>query len=718
MPARAIILTGMLWALAAKASAAADVTWPAFDPPSAPPVEVEEVWHGETIRESYRWLEDTASPESQAWIEGQAQAARALLDQLPLREAFRKRLEEVWDYDKHGLPTLRGGRLFYSRKTGLQNQAVHYWREDAPGAEEKTLLDPNTLSADGTVAIAGFSINPVGDKIAYGISQAGSDWQVWKILDVAAGRTLEDELKWVKFSGASWAADGSGFYYCRYDAPQDEAALKAANVNQRVWFHRIGTPQSEDTLIHEQPDKPQRMFGCFETEDGAHRLLYASEGSAGKNAVFIASRQEDGTFEPFRDLLPHFDADYDFIGNDGGTLYFKTDKDAPRGRLIAIAAADPAPEKWRTVVPEAASVLQSVRYVGGRFIAQLLVDAHDEVHVFDRDGKKIGGVPLPNMASVGGFGGKQSDTEVFYVINGYTLPPEIFRYKVSTGESTSWQKTAVPFAVDSFVTEQIFATSKDGTRVPAFVTRRKDMPLDGANPTILYGYGGFNISLGPGFSPGLATWLEKGGVYVVANLRGGSEYGEEWHRGGQRLNKQNVFDDFIAVAERLIALDYTSPAKLAISGGSNGGLLVAACLQQRPELFAAAAPAVGVHDLLRFQRFTIGWAWQDEYGFPEKDKADFDNLRRLSPYHNVQPGTPYPPTLILTADHDDRVFPAHSYKFAAAMQAVQTPEQRTGTPAVLRIETKAGHGAGTPTAKIIALEADRYAFFAQALGMK
>ncbi len=696
--------------IASSTAGAAD--WPAFSPPAAKKGDTVDTLHGVKVPDPYRWLESTETDEAKAWIETQATAARKLLGALPARETFRKRLEALWNYDKHGLPRALGGRLFYSKKTGLQNQSVHYWRP-ASGGEEKVLLDANTLSADGTVAVSDVSVSEDGKYFAYSTSASGSDWEEWRVIEVSTGKTLPEVLKWVKFSGASWSADGRGFYYNRYAAPKTGEEYKAENLHQKVWFHVVGTPQEQDTLVYERPDQPKWMFGVGESEDGRFRLMDVDQGAASKNAVFIAERKGDGTFGEFRPLMDAFDARYRFVGNEAGTLFFFTDKDAPRGRLIAVEAGMPAPADWKTLVPESKSALQSVSWLGGRFIAQYLTDAHDEVRLFDRAGKPAGEVALPDLGAVGGFGGRQADTETYYVVTGYTRPASIFHYDVATGKSTPWWQAKVDFDPAAFTTEQVFYTSKDGTRVPMFVVHRKDLPKGEPRPTVLYGYGGFNISLGPSFSPSLVAWLEKGGVYAVANLRGGGEYGEEWHSAGQRLKKQNVFDDFIAAAEHLVREGRTTPAQLGISGGSNGGLLVAACLLQRPDLFGAASPEVGVHDLLRFQKFTIGWAWQDEYGHPETDEADFKNLLKLSPVHNVKPAN-YPATMVQTADHDDRVFPAHSFKFGAALQAAQQGK----APIILRIETKAGHGAGTPTSKLIESAADEWAFFAKALGLK
>lgn len=700
---------------ASLSSAVADPApaWPPFTPPATRTVEVEEEWHGIKVRDPYRWLEDTESPEVQAWIDAQANAARQWLEALPLRTAFKKRLEELVNYDKHGLPRRLGGRLFYSRLSGLQNQAVHYWRDDVPGAEERLLLDPNTLSEDGTVSVSSFSVSPDGRYVAYGLAHSGSDWQEIRVLEVDSGKTLAEELKWVKFSRASWAADSQGFYYSRYDEPAADA-LKAKNEHHKIWYHRLGTSQAADKLIHHRPDQPEWLLGGGETEDGQFLLISASKGAAGNNAVFYAERQEDGSWGEVKEIRAGFDARYHFVGNDGRVFYFNTDYEAPRGRLVAMELGRFSPEAWRTIIPESSSVLQTVSYVGGKFIASYLVDAHDEVVIYDRDGKKVRDLPINNFAAVGGFGGKQSDEEVFYLETGFTQPAEIYRYRIADGKTESWQKTQVPFDTEGFVTKQLFYHSKDGTRVPLFVVHQKGLTLNGQNSTLLYGYGGFNHAMTPSFFAGLMAWLERGGVYAVACLRGGSEYGEAWHEAGKRLKKQNVFDDFIAAAEYLVAEKYTSPSRLVIQGGSNGGLLVAACLLQRPDLFAAAAPSVGVYDMLRFHRFTIGYAWQDEYGYPETNEADFKNLLSYSPLHNVKPGVSYPPTLIMTADHDDRVFPAHSFKFAAALQAAQA----SPAPVVLRVETKAGHGAGTPTAKMIESMADRFAFFAEATGMK
>ena len=671
-----------------------------------------ETIHGVTVPDPYRWLEDIDSPETKKFVEAQAAMARKYLDGLPTRGSFKSRLEEVWNYDRHGVPRLAGDRLFYSRRTGLQNQSVFHWRENRPGSAEKTLLDVNTLSADGTVAVGGESVSDDGRYWAYSVSKAGSDWQEWQVMDVTTGKPLPDVIKWVKFSHASWTRDSTGFYYGRYDEPKPGQELKEVNINQKLFHHRLGSPQAGDRLIYSRPDQPQWQFGGSETDDGRFLMIEVTKGAATKNALFYRDLKA-GADSPVVELLKDFDARYDFVGNDDSVLYLFTDKDAPRGRLIAIDTRNPAPSAWKTVIPESTATLQSVSYLGGKFIAQRLVDAHDEVRLFDRDGRETGTVSVPALSSVSGFGGRQNDRETYYYVTGYTLPGEIFHYDVTTGRSESIWTPKLKFDPALFATEQVFYPSRDGTRIPLSLIHKKGLKRDGTAPTILYGYGGFNIPLTPAFSPSLIPWLEKGGVYAVANLRGGGEYGEEWHEAGKRLKKQNVFDDFIAAAEFLVKEKWSGPGKVGIAGGSNGGLLVGACVLQRPDLFGGAVADVGVHDLIRFPKFTIGWAWQDEYGFPEKDADEFKNLLKLSPYHNVKPGLKLPPTMIATADHDDRVFPAHSFKFGAALQAAQTGD----APIVLRIETKAGHGAGTPTSKTIDTAADRFAFFAHSLGL-
>jgi prolyl oligopeptidase len=676
--------------------------------PEARRTDVTESLHGQTIPDPYRWLEDLDSPETTAWVKAQQALTEAFLSKIPERETLKKRLTEAWDYDKHGLPSLIAGRLFYSRKTGLQNQGIHYWREDKPDAQEILLLDPNTLSPDGTVAVSGTSISEDGQFFAYSLSESGSDWTTWYVIDVTTGKRLPDEIKWVKFSGATWLPDSSGFYYSRYAAPTPGQELKDTNLNQKLYLHRLGDPQDKDQLIYERPDQPKWGFGAGLTEDDRYLILHVWAGAGSKNALFYRDLKA-GPDSPIIELFSAFDARYDVVGNDGPIWFLVTDKDAPNSRLVAIDLAKPEPENWTDLLPEQKQPLQSVSYLSGSFIASYMTDAHDEVRLFDREGKALGKVDVPPLSSTGGFGGRQDDTQTFYAVSSYTSPGALYRYDVIKNESSLFWQPDFPIPLDPFTTELLFYPSKDGTRVPLFLTRKKDAPRDGSVPTILYGYGGFNISLTPGFSPAISVWLEQGGAYAVACLRGGGEYGETWHEAGQKQRKQNVFDDFISAAEFLIQEKRTSKEKLVIKGGSNGGLLVAAVTNQRPDLFAAAAPAVGVMDMLRFHKFTIGWAWQDEYGSPDQEE-DFKTLRAYSPLHNLRTDAPYPPMLVETADHDDRVFPAHSFKYGAALQHAQIGP----APVLMRIESKAGHGAGKPTTKVIEAQADEYAFFLNA----
>ena len=689
-------------------SPAADPT-PKLPYPDARRADTVESLHGESVPDPYRWLEDIDSKETVAWVQAQQQLTESFLSRIPERETLKKRLTEAWDYDKHGLPRKIANRLFYSRKTGLQNQGVHYWREDAPQAVERLLLDPNQLSDDGTVAVSGTSVSDCGKYFAFSLSESGSDWTTWHVIEVDSGKQLPDALKWVKFSGASWAPDSSGFYYSRYPAPAEGQKLKDTNLNQKLYFHRLGDPQEKDTLIYERLDHPKWGFGAGVTDDDRFLVLHVWEGAGSKNALFYRDLQA-GAESPVVELFSAFDARYDVVGNDGAVWYVLTDKDAPNSRLVAIDLAKPDPAHWKDILPEQKQPLQTASYLSGRFIASYMTDAHDEVRLFDRNGQSLGKVDVPSLSSVGGFGGRQTDTESFYAVSSYTSPGALYRYDVTRNHSELFWEPDFPVPLQDFTTDLLFYTSKDGTRVPLFLTRRKDAPRNGSVPTILYGYGGFNISLTPGFSPAVAVWLEQGGAYAVACLRGGGEYGETWHEAGQKHRKQNVFDDFIAAAEFLIAEKHSSREKLVIKGGSNGGLLVGAVVNQRPDLFAAAAPSVGVMDMLRFHQFTIGWAWQDEYGSPDKPE-DFRILRNYSPYHNLKPGTPYPPILVETADHDDRVFPAHSFKYGAALQHAQAGP----APVLMRIESKAGHGAGKPTAKVIEAQADEFAFLLEAV---
>jgi prolyl oligopeptidase len=674
--------------------------------PSAPRGDVVDVYHGHAVPDPYRWLEDGDAPAARAWIEAEAEYTERFLAAIPARAAIRKRITALWDYERFGLPRRAGDAYVYSKNTGLQSQAVVYVAPTLDG-EARVLIDPNGFSTDGTVALAGTSFSDDGRYVAYATSASGSDWMTWRIREIASGADLNDEIRWSKFSGASWRRDGSGFYYSRYAEAVAPTQFKDENYNHKVYFHRIGTSQSADVLVYERLDHPDWSLNAYVTEDDAWLIVRASLGTDPNNYVFVCDlRQPESRIV---DLLVDGDAAYDFAGNVGDRFLFRTTKDAPRGRIVALDIRDP---KLLEIVPECDDSLEDVALFDGQLILAYLHDAHSVIRRTTLAGEPLGDLALPGLGTASGFGGKQHDRETFYAYTSYTTPASIYRLDLTTGESARVFAPAVAFDPNAFESEQVFYTSKDGTRIPMIVTRKAGAPRDGSVPTILYGYGGFNISLTPAFSPATLAWMELGGAFAVANIRGGGEYGEAWHLAGTKSAKQNVFDDFIAAAEHLIAQEYTSRAKLAIFGGSNGGLLVGACLVQRPELFGAAIAAVGVLDMLRFQKFTIGWAWTPDYGSSDEPDA-FAYLLAYSPLHNLRAGTAYPPTLIVTADHDDRVFPAHSFKFAAALQAAQAGD----APVLIRIETKAGHGAGKPTGKVIEEAADRLAFLVKVLGV-
>ncbi|MFN6535056.1 MAG: prolyl oligopeptidase family serine peptidase [Nostoc sp. EkiNYC01] len=667
-------------------------------------------YHGTLVTDAYRWLENPDSQETRIWIEAQNKVTFGYLSEIPAREKIKQRLTKLWDYEKYSIPFKEGERYFYFKNDGLQNQSVLYTLKSLD-AEPRVLLDPNKLSEDGTVALSGLSISEDGKLLAYGISTSGSDWQEWKVRDVETGEDLQDRLQWIKFSGASWTHDSQGFFYSRYDEPNEKTRLEDVNYYQKLYYHQLGKPQSEDVLIYHRPDRKEWGFSGDVTEDGRYLIISVWLGTDSKNLVFYKDLTNSDA--EVVELINQFEADYSLIDNDGSVFYFRTDLNAPRGRLIAIDTNKPARENWQEIIPQTVETLESVGILNHQFVADYLKDAHSQIKIFDLKGEFIREVELPGLGSAGGFGGKRYDTETFYSFTSYTIPGTIYRYDMVTGKSEIFREPKVDFHPDDYETKQVFYHSKDGTRVPMFITHKKGIKLDGNNPTYLYAYGGFSVSQTPGFSVSLLVWMEMGGVYAVPNLRGGGEYGEEWHQAGMKEKKQNVFDDFIGAAEWLIANKYTQTDKLAIAGGSNGGLLVGACMTQRPDLFGAALPAVGVMDMLRFHKFTIGWAWTAEYGSPDNPE-EFPVLYAYSPLHNLKPDTAYPATLITTADHDDRVVPAHSFKFAAALQANHTGD----APVLIRIETKAGHGAGKPTAKIIEEAADKWAFLVRTLNVE
>lgn len=692
---------------------------PPMQYPETETVPVVDTYHGHEVADPYRWLEDTESEKTAAWVAAQNDVTRRYLDALPSRAPMRQRLERLWNYERYGVPLRRGSTVFFTHNDGLQDQSVLY-KADSPQAERQPLLDPNTLSDDGTVALSDWVPSEDGTLLAYGLADGGSDWRTWRVRNVTDGSDLDDEVRWVKFSRVAWKHDNSGFFYARYDAPEEGEELTGTNENQKLYFHRVGTSQDEDELIYHRPDEPKWGFFPRVSDDGQTLVIENWKGSEPQNQIFVADLTAPEI--EVRPLIEGFDAEYDLAASDGETLFFVTDHEAAKRRLIAVDlkqpdGADQADgagqtdrEGWREVLPETDDVLESVSLFGETFYAQYLKDARGKVTRHRLDGSMLDAFELPGVGSVGGFGGRRDAPETFYSFTNYVTPTSIYRLDLDTGDRELWRRPEVPFAGEDYITEQRFATSADGTRVPMIVTRHRDTELDGENRTLLYGYGGFNISLTPAFSPARAAWLDGGGILAVANLRGGGEYGREWHEAGMRLEKQNVFDDFIAAAEFLIDENYTRPDRLAIEGRSNGGLLVGAVMTQRPELFGACLPAVGVMDMLRYHRFTIGWAWVTEFGSSD-EAGQIENLLSYSPLHNLEVGTCYPATLITTADRDDRVVPGHSFKFAAALQAAQGCEH----PTLIRIETRAGHGAGTPVSKKIDEYADLWAFLIENL---
>lgn len=677
--------------------------------PTTKTVDQVDDFHGTSVEDPYRWLEDDVreSEDVAAWVAAQNKLTFDYLKKIPGRDAVEKRITELWNYEKISAPSKEGGRYYFFRNDGLQNQSVLYMQESLD-AEPEILIDPNSWSKDGTVALSGTEMSDDGRYAAYGIQDGGSDWRTWRIMEIESRQLLDDELKWIKFSGIAWTPDSKGFYYSRYDEPQEGAEFQSLNLNQKVFYHVVGTPQSEDRLVYERPDEPEWGFNAEVSEDGNYLILTVWKGTDDRYRVYTQDLK-DADAKPVA-LIDNFEYEYSFVGNEGSLLMFQTNLDAPLRRIIGIDLKKPDPENWIEIVPETKDTLTSAGIVGNMIVGRYLKDARTQVRLYSMQGKFVRDVEFPGIGSASGFGGKREDTETFYSFSSFATPPSTYRYDMQTGTSTLLRQAAVKFNPGDYETKQIFYTSKDGTKVPMFICHRRGLKLDGTNPTLLYGYGGFNISLLPRFSVSRLSWMEMGGVFAMANLRGGGEYGEPWHKAGTKLQKQNVFDDFIAAAEWLIDSKYTSPKKLAIQGGSNGGLLVGACLTQRPDLYGACLPAVGVMDMLRFHQFTAGRFWTDDYGCADNPE-EFAALVKYSPYHNLKGGVQYPATLVTTADTDDRVVPGHSFKFAAQLQASQS-----GTaPTLIRIETRAGHGSGKPTAKIIEEVADQWAFLAKNL---
>jgi prolyl oligopeptidase len=663
-------------------------------------------YFGTTIADPYRWLENDTSAETKAWVTAENKVTQNYLEQIPYRPDIKKRLTEIWNYPKESAPFKVGEYYFFAKNDGLQNQSIWFIKKGLEGKEE-VFLDPNTLTADGTAAVSLLGFSHDKKYVAYSIAQAGSDWSNIYVMEIATKMKLGDELKWTKFSGAAWKGDG--FYYSKFDEPAKGTDFSAANKYQKVYYHKLGDLQKNDLLIFEDKTNPNLYFGASVTEDERFLIIYANAGTSGNALYYQDLKTPDSKIAP---LIKGYENNHNVVDNIGDKLLVNTDLGAENKQIVLIDPKNADPKNWQKIIPESKLALEGIGTGGGFLWATYLKDASTNIIQFDLTGKKTGDVKLPAIGTVSGFGGYKEDKEFFYTFTNFTTPSTTYRYDVSKGESVLYKKSEIKLNTDDYETKQVFYPSKDGTKVPMFIVHKKGIKLDGNNPVYLYAYGGFQISLTPAFSLSRMLFLEHGGIYVQPSLRGGSEYGEAWHKGGMLAKKQNVFDDFIAAAEYLVKEKYTNPSKIAISGGSNGGLLVGACMTQRPDLFKVALPAVGVLDMLRYHKFTVGWGWAVEYGTSDK-KEDFDYLIKYSPLHNVKNGVNYPATLITTADHDDRVVPAHSFKFAATLQGKYKGEN----PVLIRIETKAGHGAGKPTTKLIEEAADVWSFVFQNLGM-
>jgi prolyl oligopeptidase len=672
-------------------------------------------YHGTPVADPYRWLEELGSAETQAWIDAQNSLSSGWLAGARQREAIRSRLTQLLNYPRVSLPLREAGQLFYRKNSGLQKQAPLY-RRPALASEPTLLLDPNALSADGSLSLADWSPSPDGRYLAYALSEGGADWAEVRVREIESGRELPDRVRWFRFSSISWTKDGKGFFYARFPEPPAGEALSAELRDHQLWYHHAGTPQQQDRLVYWRRELPRYFVGAGVSEDGRYLIVTLNQGTDPKNRLLYADLGDPlrpDVAAPVQPLVDEDLAELSVLGNDGPVLYVRTDLDAPRRRVVAIdLRQDASPRRWREVVPESSDPLESASIVAGRLFAQYLVDVKSEVRIFSLDGQPQGTLPLPGLVSVAAMSGRQHDRELFYVVTSPLYASTVLHYDVDAGSTSPFDAARPPFDPERYETRQVFYCSKDGTRIPMFITCRKGLALDGSHPAWLYGYGGFSISMTPFFRTDLPAWLEMGGVYAQPSLRGGAEYGEEWHRAGMLERKQNVFDDFVAAAEYLVREGYTRSSRLVIEGGSNGGLLVGAVMTQRPELFAVAVPEVGVLDMLRYDRFTGGAAWAVEYGTAQ-DPRQFAFLHAYSPLHNLKPGTCYPATLIVTADHDDRVVPSHSFKFAAALQAAQGCEK----PVLIRVERKASHGY-RPTDKLIDERTDILAFVAEQLGLE
>lgn len=667
--------------------------------------EVDE-YFGTKVADPYRWLENDTSAETGEWVKAQNEVTYGYLEQIPYRKDLRNRLTELWNYEKYSAPFKRGDYTYFYKNDGLQNQSVIY-RQKGDDADPEVFLDPNTFSENGTTSLAGLSFTKDGSMAAYQISEGGSDWRKVIVINTETMEQIGDTLFDVKFSGLSWRGN-EGFYYSSYDKPKDGSELSGITNQHKLYFHELNTPQSEDKLIFGGAETPRRYIGGYVTEDGSYLVISASVSTTGNELYIKDLRRADSEIIA---IVEGYDSDQYVIHTEGDKLFIETNKDAPKGRVVSTSINDPSPETWTDVIPETENVL-SAGTAGGKMFATYMVDATNRVYQYNLNGEQEREIELPGLGSAGGFGGRMEDEELYYTFTSYVYPPTIFKYDIASGSSELYKESGVDFDPEQFESTQVFYESKDGTKVPLIITHKKGIELNGQNPTLLYGYGGFNVSLTPYFSTSNIVFLENGGVYAVANLRGGGEYGEEWHEAGMKMNKQNVFDDFIAAAEYLISKKYTSSDHLAIAGGSNGGLLVGATMTQRPDLMAVAFPAVGVLDMLRYHKFTAGAGWHTDYGTSDESKEMFEYLYAYSPVHNLVDGTDYPATMVTTGDHDDRVVPAHSFKFAARLQEAHNGDD----PVLIRIETDAGHGAGKPTSMIIEEQADKWAFLFWNLG--
>jgi prolyl oligopeptidase len=671
-------------------------------------------YSGTKVADPYRWMESLDAKDVADWVSAENAVTEPYLGSLPLREHFKKRLTELWNYPRIGLPALESGHIFYARNSGLQKQAPVFVRAGID-ADPLLVIDPNVISTDGSVSLSEWSPSPDAKLFAYGLSEGGADWRTIHVRDITTGKDLQDEVRWMRFSNLSWTKDSKGFFYSRYPEPPKNKVLEAALSGHAVYYHRVGTPQSSDTLIYERKDLPRWVIDAVVTEDGRYLLITMAEGAENRNRLYyadLANPRSPNVTAAIKPVVESDDAEYAPVGNNGSVIYVRSDKNAPNRIVAAVDLKDPAPHALKTVVPERKEAIENVAVIGGRLVAQYLVDVQSRLLMFDLNGASAGELTLPGTGTINGVSGRQDSPDVWYSFTSPLTPSTVYVYTPSSSKSQSFEAAKPPVDTSGFETKALFATSKDGTRVPFFLTAKKNIPLDGNNPTMLYGYGGFSVTTLPAYRQDVPAWLELGGIWVTANMRGGAEYGEAWHKAGQLEKKQNVFDDFIAVAEELIKAKYTSAAKLGIMGGSNGGLLVGAVMEQRPDLFAAALPAVGVMDMLRYDQFTGGKLWTVEYG-SSSNPAQFPFLMKYSPLQNIKAGTCYPATLVTTADHDDRVVPSHSFKFTAALQAAQSCDK----PVLIRVEVQGSHGY-RPTDKLIAERADEWAFAAANMGMK